>query len=245
MLKLPFPDPRPQVAQSALFRGLPPEATDALCAAATFKEVPRASYFLHQGEPATVFYILLQGRVRLTQVTPEGHQVIVTVLGPGDGLGIIVALSQTNYPVSAEAIEDCTALAWTAATIQQYMLEFPQLTLNGMNLLARRFVELQDRFRELATERVERRVARAVLRLVRQAGKRTPEGVLIDMPLSRQDLAEMTGTTLYTVSRILSDWEQKGLVSTGRERVVLRKSHELVIIAEDLPEPNPTKPYKP
>lgn len=241
MLKPPFPDPRPQVAQSALFQGLPPEAMDALCAAAAFKEVPRASYFLHQGEPATVFYILLQGRVRLTQVTPEGHQIIVTVLGPGDGLGIIVALSQTSYPVSAEAIEDCTALAWTAATIQQSMLEYPQLALNGMNLLARRFVELQDRFRELATERVERRVARAVLRLVRQAGKRTPEGVLIDMPLSRQDLAEMTGTTLYTVSRILSDWEQKGLVSTGRERVVLRKSHELVIIAEDLPEPNPTK----
>ena len=80
---------------------------------------------------------------------------------------------------------------------------------------------------------MERRVARAVLRLVRQAGKRIPEGVLIDIPLSRQDLAEMTGTTLYTVSRILSDWEQKGLVSTGRERVVLCKSHELVIIAED------------
>ncbi len=234
-------DPRPLVMKAALFRELPPEAMNVLCAAATFKEVPRSSYFLHQGEPATTFYILLQGRVRLTQVTPEGHQVIVTVLGPGDGLGIIVALSQTTYPVSAEAVEDCIALAWTGATIQRYMLQFPQLALNGLRMLAGRFMELQDRYRELATERVERRVARAVLRLVRQAGKRTPEGVLIDMPLSRQDLAEMTGTTLYTVSRVLSDWEQKGLVSTGRERVVLRKSHELVIIAEDLPEPNPTK----
>ena len=235
-------DPRPLLMKSPLFRELPAETVDALCAAATFKEVPRASYFLHQGEPATVFYILFQGRVRLTQVTPEGHQVIVTVLGPGDGLGIIVALSQMSYPVSAEAVEDCLALAWTGATIQEHMLQFPQLALNGLRMLAGRFMELQDRYRELATERVERRVARAVLRLVRQAGKRTPEGVLIDMPLSRQDLAEMTGTTLYTVSRILSDWEQKGLVSTGRERVVLRKSHELVIIAEDLPEPTPTTP---
>lgn len=235
-------DPRPLLMKSPLFRELPAETVDALCAAATFKEVPRASYFLHQGEPATVFYILLQGRVRLTQVTPEGHQVIVTVLGPGDGLGIIVALSQMSYPVSAEAVEDCLALAWTGVTIQKHMLQFPQLALNGLRMLAGRFMELQDRYRELATERVERRIARAVLRLVRQAGKRTPEGVLIDMPLSRQDLAEMTGTTLYTVSRVLSDWEQKGLVSTGRERVVLRKSHELVIIAEDLPEPTPTTP---
>jgi CRP-like cAMP-binding protein len=74
-----------------------------------------------------------------------------------------------------------------------------------------------------------------LLRLVRQLGRRTDEGILIDIPLSRQDLAEMTGTTLYTVSRILSHWEQQGLVITGRERVTLCKSHELVIIAEDLP----------
>jgi CRP-like cAMP-binding protein len=230
---LPF-DPYPLLTKAALFRGLSRPVMEALCAAAVPKEVPRDGYFLHQGEPATTFYILLQGRVRLTQVTPEGHQVIVAVLGPGDGLGIIVALSNMAYPVSAEAIEDCLALAWTADVIRQQMLQTPQLALNGMTMLAHHFVEAQDRYRELATERVERRVARAVLRLVRQAGKRTAEGILIDIPLSRQDLAEMTGTTLYTVSRILSDWEQKGLVSTGRERVVLCKSHELVVIAEDL-----------
>ena len=230
---LPF-DPYPLLSKAALFRGLSRPAMEALCAAAVLKQVARDGYFLHQGEPATIFYILLQGRVRLTQVTPEGHQVIVSVLGPGDGLGIIVALSNMAYPVSAEAIEDCLALAWTAEAIRQQMLQTPQLALNGMTMLAHHFVEAQDRYRELATERVERRVARAVLRLVRQAGKRIPEGILIDIPLSRQDLAEMTGTTLYTVSRILSDWEQKGLVSTGRERVVLCKSHELVIIAEDL-----------
>ena len=104
-----------------------------------------------------------------------------------------------------------------------------------MRLLAQHFTDLQDRYRELATERVERRVARALLRLVRQAGKRTEEGVHIDIPLSRQDLAEMTGTTLYTVSRILSEWEQKGLVNSGRERVTLRQAHEIMLIAEDLP----------
>jgi CRP-like cAMP-binding protein len=116
------------------------------------------------------------------------------------------------------------------------MLDCPRLALNGMKVIAGRFAELQDRYRELATERVERRVARALLRLVRQVGRQIEGGVLIDMPLSRQDLAEMTGTTLYTVSRILSKWEERGLVDGGRERVVLRKSHELVIIAEDLPQ---------
>lgn len=94
----------------------------------------------------------------------------------------------------------------------------------------------QDRYRELATERVERRVARALLRLVAQIGRPEEDGVTVAAPLARQDLAEMTGTTLFTVSRILSAWEGQGIVSTGRERVTLRDSALLARIAEDLPE---------
>jgi CRP-like cAMP-binding protein len=101
-------------------------------------------------------------------------------------------------------------------------------------LLAGRLQELQDRYRELATERVERRVARALLRLARQTGRKVENGVLIDFPLTREDLAEMTGTTLYTVSRILSGWEKEGLIETGRQRVLIRSPHGLVAIAEDL-----------
>ncbi len=232
--QLPF-DPRPLLTQSSLFQQVSPTDMEKLCAAAILREVPRGQYFLYQGEPARTFYILLRGRVRLTQVTAEGHQLIAALLSPGDGLGIIAALSNMKYPVSAEAVDDCMALAWTAEDIQRQMLQIPQVALNSMRLLAQHFTDLQDRYRELATERVERRVARALLRLVRQAGKRTEEGVLIDIPLSRQDLAEMTGTTLYTVSRILSEWEQKGLVNSGRERVTLRQAHEIMLIAEDLP----------
>ncbi|MGE5140292.1 MAG: Crp/Fnr family transcriptional regulator, partial [Rudaea sp.] len=97
--------------------------------------------------------------------------------------------------------------------------------------------------RELSTERVERRVANALLRLAQQTGVKTPEGVLIDLALTRQDIADMTGTTLYTVSRILSHWEQRGLVETGRERIVIRSPHGLVAIAQDLPPP-PERPAK-
>jgi CRP-like cAMP-binding protein len=82
---------------------------------------------------------------------------------------------------------------------------------------------------------VERRIASALIRLTRQTGKRTERGVLLDLPLSRQDLAEMTGTTLYSVSRTLSGWEQQGLIESGRERIVILSPHGLVTIAEDLP----------
>jgi len=101
--------------------------------------------------------------------------------------------------------------------------------------VARQYRYLLDRYQELMTERVEQRVARALLRLARQVGQKADKGVLIGLPLSREDLAEMTGTTLYTVSRILSRWEDQDLVETGRERVLIRQPHGLVAIAEDLP----------
>jgi CRP-like cAMP-binding protein len=114
------------------------------------------------------------------------------------------------------------------------MMACPGIALNAIQILAGRVRDFQDRIRELTTERVERRIARALLRLARQTGHKVDEGVLIDLPLTRQDLAEMTGTTLFTVSRTLSQWEAQGLVHAGRERVVIRFPHGLVSIAEDL-----------
>jgi CRP-like cAMP-binding protein len=197
--------------------------------------VPAGVYLLHQDDPAILFYILLEGTVRLTQLTPEGHQVIIHHATPGQGIGIIVVLSHLPYPVSAEVIDDAVLRAWDRETTQKFMRQIPQLALNGIALIARRFVTLQDQYREMATERVERRVAHAILRLVRQVGKKVNAGILIDLPLSRQDLAEMTGTTLYTTSRILSEWERQGWIQTGREQVILVHPHALVEIAEDLP----------
>jgi CRP-like cAMP-binding protein len=92
--------------------------------------------------------------------------------------------------------------------------------------------EMQERYRELATEKVERRIARALLRLAAQVGSKTDGG--IELTFTRQELAEMSGTTLYTVSRVLSEWERQELVEAGRERVVIRNPHGVVSIAEEL-----------
>jgi len=95
-------------------------------------------------------------------------------------------------------------------------------------------LELQERQKALVTERVEQRIARILLKLAAESGKKVEEGVLIDMRLTRQDVAEMSGTTLYTVSRTLTEWEREGLLKIGRERVIIREPHGLVRIADDL-----------
>ena len=118
------------------------------------------------------------------------------------------------------------------------MERFPKMASNVVRFLAGRVKEFQDRYRELATERVERRVAHALLRLAAQIGRRVDNGILIDLTLSRQDIAEMTGTTIFTVSRILSSWEAQGIIESGRERVLVRDRQALTAIAEDMP-PSP------
>ncbi len=121
------------------------------------------------------------------------------------------------------------------------MERYPRLALNALHLLAGQIRDLQERYRALSTERVERRVARALARLTQHAGQKVAGGVLINLPLSREDLAEMTGTTLYTVSRILSRWERDGLVELGRERILIRHPNGLVAIAEDWSPPAPAE----
>lgn len=227
------------LAQSLPFRDLPAEALQAALAAARQRQVRRDAFFFHQGDPATAFYLLVEGEIKLVKVAPEGHQVLVRFLRPGDGFGLIAVLGNAAHPLSAQAAEDCRALAWDGETVVQLIEQYPRLALNAIRMVAARFQELQNRYLELATERVERRVAHTLLRLARQAGHKVEEGVLLDLPLSRQDLADMTGTTLYTVSRILSHWEHDGLIETGRLRLLIRHPHGLVAIAEDLPAERP------
>lgn len=190
--------------------------------------------FFEQGAPADVFYVLTTGRVKLTQITPEGHQVVLRLVGPGNPFGGVAAFGQHTYPIGAEAIEPSTALGWDGHTMARLLGGHATLAVNALHFVASRLRDVQDRYRELVTERVERRVARALLRLARDAGRKVETGVLIDLPLSREDLAEMTGTTIYTVSRLISSWEEKGLVEGGRQRILIRKPHGLVVIAEDL-----------
>lgn len=223
------------LAKCDLFHDLDEGTLTAVFQTATRRHYASGSFVFYQEDEANTFYVLLEGKVRMSQVTPEGYQVIVHFFGPGQGVGIIAVLGQFAYPLTAETVEDCSFLVWDSELMNRLMEKYPLLAMNAARMLAIRFKELQDRYRELATERVERRVARTLLRLAKQLGQKVDEGILINMPLSRRDLAEMTGTTLYTVSRILSKWEQEGLVKTGREQVIICAPHGLVVVAEDLP----------
>jgi CRP-like cAMP-binding protein len=218
----------------ALFADLHPEALAEVRGAARPRHVDAAGTFFVEGDPAASFFVLVNGSVKMTQVTPEGHQIVLRLLASGDAFGGVAAFGGATYPVSAEAVTDSSALEWPGDVMARLMERHPKLALNALRFVAGRLHELQVQYRQLATEKVERRVARALLRLVQQAGRRIDSGVLIDLPLSRDDIAQMTGTTLFTVSRIISRFEAEGILEAGRQRMVIRNPHGLLKVADDL-----------
>ena len=219
----------------ALFSGLDAAALEEVAGAARGRTIGAGSAFFREGDPAESFFVVQTGTVKLTQLTPEGHVVVLRLLSPGDAFGGIAAFAGETYPVTAEAVTDASVLEWPGKVVGALMERHPKLAMNALRLVAGRLHDLQVRYRQLATEKVERRVARALLRLVNQSGRRVESGVLIDLPLSREDIAQMTGTTLFTVSRIISRLEADGVLEAGRQRMVIRNPHALLSIADDLP----------
>ncbi len=120
-------------------------------------------------------------------------------------------------------------------TFEEILQRHPRVAINLLHFAAAKLRAVHDRLRELATERAERRVARTVSRLAAQIGRRIEAGVLLDAPLTRQALAELSGTSLFTVSRTLKEWERQGLILAGRERVVIVNTHAMATLADDLP----------
>ncbi|MBP2229480.1 CRP-like cAMP-binding protein [Azospirillum agricola] len=219
-----------------LFAGLDEPALADVAAGAQSRRVARGSRVFAQGDPADACHALIDGRIKIVQTGPDGQQIVVRFIGPGEMFGTVPMFTGGGYPGDAVAMADCVALLWPAPAMTALMLRHPRIGLNALGIVGGRLQEIQNRLREVSTERVERRIAHALLRLVRQAGRRIEGGVEIAFPLSRQDVAEMTGTTLHTVSRILSGWEGQGIIESGRLQVTIRKPSALLAIAEDLPQ---------
>jgi len=223
------------VAGLPLFAGFSAEELDEILREARSLRFAKNRNIFEQGEDAHSFFVLLHGHVRASKTTPMGEQVVVRYVAPGETFGVAMAIGLQHYPATATAVDDSIALAWPSTTWPRLVSRFPQLATNTLQTVGGRLQETHTRVVEMSTQQVEQRVANALLRLAKQSGHKVEHGVEIDFPISRQDIAQMTGTTLHTVSRILSGWEQRGLIEGGRQRIVLREPHKLFLLAEETP----------
>jgi CRP-like cAMP-binding protein len=227
-----MPVDRKVVAGMPLFAELTQAEVEELLREANSARFAKNTHVFDQGEDALQFHVLLHGHLRVEKTTPHGQRIVVRYISPGELFGVAQAMGLRHYPATAIAAVDSVVLSWQATAWQRLAARFSTLAENTMRTIGRRLQDTQARVMEMSGAQVKQRIAHALLRLAKQAGRKVDGGVEIDFPISRQNLAEMTGTTLHTVSRTLSGWEHRGLVESGRHRIVLRDQHGLSVLAE-------------
>jgi CRP-like cAMP-binding protein len=225
-------DPCHDLTGLELLQGLSPEALEEARAAARIRQLPRNTRVFNQGDMDVRAHALLQGSVRISQSGSDGAQVVIRFITNGGMFGTVALFTDHRYPADAETLVDCVEVSWSEAALATLMSRHSQVAINFIRIIGRRLQEAQERMRELATQRVEQRIANTLLRLSRRAGRATAEGTTIDLPLRRKDIADICGTTLHSASRILTPWEKAGWLITRDQHLTIREIAKIRRMAE-------------
>lgn len=217
---------------SEIFKNLTDEQYADLLRNGRRHQLQTKTVLFHQGDPAEACFLLHRGRLKLTKLNEQGKEVILRYISAGELTAAVAVLKHRDYPVTAESIGETDLTSWDRPAMIEMMRKYPDVAINLLEIILERIDDVQERYLEVCTEQVDQRIARTLLRLMRRAGSKTNAGVRIDIPLSRQNIADYSGTTLYTVSRTLSAWEKKNWIKSGREQIIVTEPHALVLFAE-------------
>lgn len=212
---------------SALYRGLSPEDQARLAVVADSRSYERGERLFSEGEPSESLFTIVAGRVKVVKALPSGKEVILEIFGPGDPVGAVVAYEGRPYPATAVAAEPSTCIVVRRADFFALLERHPSLVRGFLVGMTRRIVELTHRIPEVAAGRVETRFAHLFLKLAARMGEARPDGVFVPLALSRQDLADLAGTTVETSIRVLSRWGKEGVVRTERDGFTVLDRAEL------------------
>jgi CRP/FNR family transcriptional regulator len=219
--------------RSALFRRLTPDDRQRLAAVATLRAFEKGTTLFSEGDGSELMYAVVTGRVKVFKTTPRGTDVILELFGPGDPVGAVAVYESRPYPASAIALEPTSCLLIPRQAFFALLEGYPTMVRGLLVGLTHRLVELTNRLTELSGGRIEGRLARFFLKLGTDIGQRRDDGVFIPLVLSRQELADMIGTTIETSIRIMSRWGKDGVVRTDKDgfMIVDRAALETVALS--------------
>lgn len=205
--------------QIDLFRHLSGEELQAVVRMAALHAVPRGSRLLDPARFEPALYLLKRGYVRLYRVSPEGRQLTVSLLGPGNVFGELEGLSTGTRHSFAEAVTDVLVCVLREADLDRLMRAYPEVAVRMVRVLSSRLRELEDLLERLALSTVRTRLLHLLVKLAESFG--VPEGryVRLDIGLTHQDLADMVGSSRETVTLTLQELARNGVVRTGRRRL--------------------------
>jgi CRP-like cAMP-binding protein len=184
-----------------------------------------------EGQPAVFIHFLFLGRVKIVKAAPE-RDLILEILGPGEPIGAVAVFERRPFPATAVALEPCGIVSIPEREFFGLIEKRPEITRRLLAGLTMRMMALNRRLADM-TGSVEYRAARLFLTLAQRLGREGPEGTFVALHLSRQEIADLTATTVESAIRLMSRWEKDGLVRTDKDGFLIRRRDALSLIAPE------------
>jgi CRP-like cAMP-binding protein len=227
----------PEIAERAivlstfpLFAGLTSTECRQMAEIARQRTFERDDLIFAQGQPFRHLVLIVSGCVKLTRLSANGREVILWMRGSSDAIDIAGNLPFSTHTCTARAVLRSRLLVWDWSTLDTVIASSPRISGNICSILLAQMGELQERYREISTDKVAKRVASTLIRLMKQVG--TSSGLGTEIFLSREEIAQISGTTLFTVSRLISRWGDLGIVLPRREAVLILDPARLMDVSD-------------
>jgi CRP-like cAMP-binding protein len=217
-----------QALNPRFLEGLTSSEIASIIAPATKRSVPARSVMAHEGYPAEHFFLMIRGRARGFCMTSGGEKVPVFWFPSGEVFGGASWLSKpTEYLVSTEAVINSTVLVWDRTTIRSLSARYPRLTENGLLIAYDYFVVYRSLHISATCHTARQRLAQVLGNLANGLGRRVTEGIELDV--RNEELAGEANITIFTASRLLNEWQRKGILTKSRGKVVVRSPEALML----------------
>jgi CRP-like cAMP-binding protein len=214
--------------KSLVFSGLSDTELAGLSRLAGVRHLEAGQYAFWEGDAPDYFYILISGRIKVLKHSSQGKEVIIAFFGPGEMFGEVAVFEDKVYPASAQAAVESQVAAIRKDDLLSFLTAHPQVVLRIINILGGRLREAQGRLKDLAGERVEQRLAHTLLMLSAKLGA--------SLPFTRQEIADMAGTTTETAIRILGRLKDGGIISSTRGEITILNQDKLRLLSEGPPQ---------
>lgn len=218
---MPDRNARDLVADSPVFAAVPRHELDALVARARLERYAARDHVFYEGDAADWFCLVVDGRVKIVRHARTGKDVVLELLGPGEIFGGVAVIERRPYPASAQAVEASVVLKIPGEPVRSLSERYPAMVREMALMIGRRLRAAHDTVESLAVDPVEARLARRLVRLAETGGVRRAGAVELPFHLTRQSLADMTGTTVETTIRVVSRWLKTGLLREEGGRLVV------------------------
>ncbi|MFC1905497.1 Crp/Fnr family transcriptional regulator [Chloroflexota bacterium] len=184
-------------------------------------------YIFWEGDTPEWFYIIAFGRIKVIKHISSGKEFIVAFFEDGEMFGEVAVFENKPYPASAQAVTELKVLGIKKADFVIFLSDRPQVALRIINVLGGRLREAQSRLSDFAGERVEQRIARILLMLYSKIGS--------ELPFTKQEIADMAGTTTETTIRVISRLRLAGIIRSGRGKMVILDERRLSLLSDGPP----------